>query len=172
MSIVLWSLAALAGLVLIVLLSPWHLRLSGTTSPPAARAELRLLAGHAPSIAIPLRPRGPKAPDRKRKRKTSRRRAPPRGTLALLRGILGAFRLRRLTLAGRIGLDDPADTGRLWALIVALSHTLRGPSRRIDLAPDFSGPCLDLEATGEIAVLPLRLIRAGAAFAWANRGAP
>jgi hypothetical protein len=90
----------------------------------------------------------------------------------LIRGILSSVRLDRLTLAGRIGLDDPADTGQVWGLLVPLIQILRGPRRRIDLAPDFSGPCLDLEATGEIAILPLRLIRAGAIFAWTNRRAP
>jgi hypothetical protein len=53
-----------------------------------------------------------------------------------------------------------------------LVYTLSGAGRRIDLVPEFSGPCLDLEATGEVAIRPVRLLRAGAALAWANRGRP
>lgn len=173
MSVLGWGLAGLGALVLAALLSPWHLRLSGTTAPLSARAELRLFAGKAPPIPIPLGRRGGReGSDTKRKRQTSRHRAPPRGTAALIHGILSAIRVHRLTLAGRIGLDDPADTGRLWGMIQPLIHVLRGPRRLIDLAPEFSGPCLDLAATGEVAILPLRLIRAAATFAWTNRSAP
>jgi hypothetical protein len=169
-TVLLWLLAALA---VTALFSPWHLRLSGRTVPPSASAELRLLAGHAPPIPIPLGPRGGRqARGTKRKRKKSHHRAPLRGTAALIRGIVSSVRLDRLTLAGRIGFDDPADTGHVWGLLVPLIQVFRGPRRRIDLAPDFAGPCLDLEATGEIAILPLRLIRAGAIFAWTNRRAP
>jgi hypothetical protein len=164
-----WLLAALLGLVSLVLLCPWHLRVAGTTAPPTARVELRLVAGLAPAIRLPLGQRG-RATDTKaqRRRPRARRRGPPRETAALIRGILQSMRLRRLSLSGRIGLDDPAETGQLWALIVPLAHLLGGPRRRIDLVPEFAGPCLDLEASGEIAVRPLRLIRAGAAFALAN----
>jgi hypothetical protein len=171
-----WLLFALLALVLLTLLAPWHLRFDGRTSPLSARVELRLLAGLAPPIPIPLG-RNKDAPHRAKRAKpkrSGRRRSGrlPRGIGALILDLFDAVRIRSLHLSGRFGLDDPADTGVLWGRMAPLVYTLSGAGRRIDLVPEFSGPCLDLEATGEVAIRPVRLLRAGAVLAWANRGRP
>lgn len=171
-----WLLTALLGLLLGALLAPWHVRFIGRTAPLRGRVELRLLAGNAPAIPIPLgRSRKPGGRKRKHGRKeaprkgTSRRGRPlPAGILDLVFGILAAIRFRRFRVAGRIGLDDPADTGMLWGHLAPFVYGLSAPGREIEVSPDFSGPCFDLEARGDIAILPIRLLRAGAAFGWAN----
>jgi hypothetical protein len=171
-----WGLAVIIGLLLLAVLTPWHVRLAGRTAPLGARVEVRLLAGYAPAIRFPVGPRAKKAqqakPSKPRKaRKRRRRRSVPRGVGDLVLGLLAAFRIRRLHLSGRIGLDDPADTGALWGQLTPLVYGLGGPSREIALAPAFDGPCLDLEGFAEVAIRPVRLLRAGLGFALANRRA-
>ncbi|KPQ13748.1 MAG: Protein of unknown function (DUF2953) [Rhodobacteraceae bacterium HLUCCO18] len=171
MAALIWIAAALVVLVMLALLMPWHLCFRGTTQPFALRLHLRLLGGHAPGIPIPLA----RSADRKgarRSRKDRRKRAMPRGLPDLVLGLLSAFRVRRLRLTGRFGLPDPADTGTLWGCLTPVIYGLSGGERRIDIAPEFSGACLDLTGSGELLIHPLRLLRAGLAFAWANRGAP
>ncbi len=175
MAALIWIAAAVVVLALLALLAPWHLRFRGTTAPLALRLHLRLLGGHAPGIPIPLS----RATDREGARKTRkdrqkrpRKRAMPNGLRALIFGVLSALRVKRLRLTGRIGLPDPADTGTLWGCLTPAIYGLHGPERRIDIAPEFSGACLDLTGSGDIVIRPLRLLRAGLAFAWANRGTP
>src|SRR6056297_2079851 len=186
MAALIWIAAAVVVLALLALLAPWHLRFRGTTAPLALRLHLRLLGGHAPGIPIPLSRATAgipiplsRATDREGARKTRkdrlkrpRKRAMPNGLRALIFGVLSALRVKRLRLTGRIGLPDPADTGTLWGCLTPAIYGLHGPERRIDIAPEFSGACLDLTGSGDIVIRPLRLLRAGLAFAWANRGTP
>ncbi|NKX44698.1 hypothetical protein [Roseicyclus persicicus] len=157
---------ALMALLLAAALLPWHLRVEATTAPPRLRLSLRLLAGIAP--AIPLAPGGP----RTRRPAPRRTRRPPslhrlQGTGRLVAALLGAVGLRRLRLSGRFGLDDPADTGALYGLV----QTARASGAALDLAPDFSGPCLDLAAEGTLILRPARVAAALIRFGWTNRGA-
>ncbi|MDG4648074.1 DUF2953 domain-containing protein [Roseibacterium sp. SDUM158017] len=172
-----WLLGAALALVLVTLLAPWHVRAQGRTSPPHLRIEVRPLAGHAPAIPIPVplgrQGRTPRPRATRRPREDVRaRRLRPAGLRALAFGILRAIRLRHLEVRGRIGLDDPADTGVLWGRLAPFAFALSGPRRRIDVAPDFSEACLDVEAVAELVVRPLGLLRAGMAFGWANVRAP
>jgi len=175
MAALIWIAAAVVVLALLVLLAPWHLRFRGTTAPLALRLHLRLLGGYAPGIPIPLTrsaDREGAGKTRKDRQKRPRKRAMPNGLRALIFGVLSALRVKRLRLTGRIGLPDPADTGTLWGCLTPAIYGLHGPERRIDIAPEFSGACLDLTGSGDIVIRPLRLLRAGLAFAWANRGTP
>jgi hypothetical protein len=115
---------------------------------------------------------GPRPPRKKKRkpRKDRRYRGTPRGLRDLILGLLSALRLRNLRLSGRIGLPDPADTGTLWGALTPFIYGLSAPHRRIDVAPEFSGACLDLDGSGDLVIRPTRLLRAGLAFAWANRG--
>ncbi len=59
----------------------------------------------------------------------------------------------------RLGLGDPADTGQLWALLGPLAGmlaTVDDASIRID--PDFVDAAVEVDAGGELRVVPLRLI--------------
>jgi hypothetical protein len=80
--------------------------------------------------------------------------------------LLAAIRLRDLGLHLRLGLGDPADTGRLWAVVgplSAASRCLRSADVRIE--PAFDEPVLDFDAHGDAELVPLRLLALGLAFA-------
>lgn len=166
--------AGLFVLVLGALLLPWHVRVLGRTAPGELRVQLRLLGGYAPAIPLPLQSvagRATRPKDRPRKqRRRPRRFRGFRGLADLVPALLAAFSFDRLRLSGTFGLSDPADTGTLWGLLAPFVHTIGAPDGRIDIAPDFTGPCLDLEGAGDLVIRPVRLIGAGLAFARANRG--
>jgi len=83
-----------------------------------------------------------------------RRRALDRG-----RAVLRTLRWRELRLHVRLGLEDPAATGRLWAFVGPLGAVLAGlHSVDIVLQPDFVEPALDFDARGRLVFVPLRLL--------------
>jgi hypothetical protein len=62
-------------------------------------------------------------------------------------------------VTARIGLDDPADTGRLWAFIGPVSATLTAVSgASISVAPDFARETLEVDGQGNFRLIPLKLI--------------
>lgn len=70
-----------------------------------------------------------------------------------------AIHKQDLRLHGRLGLDDPADTGRLWALLGPLSGTLANcRTAAITLEPDFHDATLELQGSGRIRLIPLQLL--------------
>lgn len=88
-----------------------------------------------------------------------------RGVLRLLRGLAGRVRFVSLHLAGRVGLDDPCDTGRLWGSICAATGFLHGSKRvRIQVEPDFNEAVLELDGRGEIRFIPVTLFLPAARF--------
>ncbi|MBF9061457.1 DUF2953 domain-containing protein, partial [Rhodobacterales bacterium HKCCSP123] len=89
------------------------------------------------------------------------------GTGRLVASLLGAIGLRRLSLRGRFGFDDPADTGAVYGLL----QGARATGARIDLVPEFTGACLELAAEGTVILRPARVAGALLRFGWANRGA-
>jgi hypothetical protein len=80
----------------------------------------------------------------------------------------------------RLGLDDPADTGRLWGLlwpVVALAQALHGAEVRLE--PEFLEETVQFQAQGRVAASPLRLLAIAGGLAlspatvgawWASRG--
>jgi len=89
----------------------------------------------------------------------------PRRAAALLRGLTARVHVRRLELAVRLGLDDPADTGRLWGVIgpaAALAPVPR--SANVAITPDFTAPVFHLDADAEARVVPLAVLAVAAAF--------
>ncbi|WP_189613436.1 DUF2953 domain-containing protein [Saccharospirillum salsuginis] len=79
--------------------------------------------------------------------------------LTLARRVLGAIHIQQLDIQGRMGLGDPADTGRLWSVVGPVTAILASPRvTRIHFEPDFSDPVLDLQGNGRIRLVPLRLI--------------
>lgn len=70
-----------------------------------------------------------------------------------------AIHKRDLTLHGRVGLGDPADTGQLWAVmgpIVAIMDNVQSAS--IHIEPEFIDTTLELDSNGDIRLIPLQLI--------------
>ena len=86
-----------------------------------------------------------------------------RPTLRLVRSLPGAFRLRRIRLAGVVGLADPEATGRLFALVHALAPA--APERvALILTPDFTKPCLHGRAEVRLHLRLARLLYMAARF--------
>lgn len=79
--------------------------------------------------------------------------------LRFARDLWHAFRKRDLQLRIRVGLGDPADTGRLWALFGPLSGLLSNvEDASIELEPDFVDTVFELDSRGSVSVIPLQLL--------------
>jgi hypothetical protein len=76
-----------------------------------------------------------------------------------LRAVLGALQWSELHLHVRLGLDDPADTGCLWAFMGPLGAGLTS-LRAVELTiePDFIEATLDIDARGRLVLVPLQLL--------------
>lgn len=69
-----------------------------------------------------------------------------------------AIHKQNVRLMVRMGLGDPADTGRLWAVLGPLSGILaRRRDIRIAIEPDFLDATLDVDSSGTVRIVPLQL---------------
>jgi hypothetical protein len=69
-----------------------------------------------------------------------------------------AIHKKNVRLLVRMGLGDPADTGRLWAVLGPLSGILAGRRDiRIAIEPDFLDATLDVDSSGTVRIVPLQL---------------
>lgn len=83
----------------------------------------------------------------------------------LARDLLRAVRLDDLYLHARLGLGDPADTGRLWALLGPVGAAASAlPGVDVRLEPEFLDPVLEGEARGRAVVVPLEILVLVGAF--------
>jgi len=70
-----------------------------------------------------------------------------------------AIHKRDMYLQLQIGLDDPADTGHLWAIMGPLSAVLaHSQTVHIDIEPDFSDSHFEFNSNGDIRIIPLQLL--------------
>lgn len=82
-----------------------------------------------------------------------------RGVLRFLCDMARCVRFVSLHVAGRVGLDDPCDTGRLWGSICAVTGFLHGAKRvRFLVEPEFNEAVLELDGRGEIRIVPATLL--------------
>lgn len=82
-----------------------------------------------------------------------------RRVLRLLRDLFATARFHELRLLLRLGLGDPADTGRLWALLgplAAAAQNLRDADVRIE--PEFVDAALEFRAAGQLRLIPLQYV--------------
>lgn len=64
-----------------------------------------------------------------------------------------------LHLRVRLGLGDPADTGRLWALVGPISALLQTiPGTSVVIEPEFSDSVCEADAAGNVRVVPLKVV--------------
>jgi hypothetical protein len=79
--------------------------------------------------------------------------------LRLVRDLLRRVHIFDLSLKVRLGLDDPADTGRLWAVVgpVAALLTLP-PVARFAIEPEFNTETLEVDGKGHIRIIPIQLL--------------
>lgn len=86
--------------------------------------------------------------------------------LRLFRCLATRIRVRRLRLHVRLGLDDPADTGRLWGIVAPLTWAAQVPAGA-DLAiePEFTGADFRFDGEGAVRIVPIELLATLIAFA-------
>ena len=59
----------------------------------------------------------------------------------------------------RLGLGDPADTGRLWAVVGPVSGMLAGlRGASVAIEPDFADPTLEFSGSGKLRFVPLQIV--------------
>ena len=88
-----------------------------------------------------------------------------RRAFRFIKDLLCAAHARDLYLRLRIGLSDPADTGRLWGFlgpVAGIATNLRNAEVRIE--PEFLAPALEVESHGEFRLIPLQCIALATAF--------
>lgn len=74
------------------------------------------------------------------------------------RDLWTAAHKQSLLLRLRIGLGDPADTGRLWAVVGPISGVLSAvPNATIEIEPEFFDPVFELNTSGRIRIVPLHV---------------
>lgn len=173
-----WLLLALPAGLLGLLAIPLDLGFAyrrGGDQPHASCAVAWLFG----AIRLRLCPR-PQAGRRRRKavKRQARAGGRPRRLLTMLRArgfpgrlvrlardLLRCLHVRRLSLDVRLGLDDPADTGRLWGLVAPLASLLAPPPRtRIAITPDFTAQVFEMECRGQVRIVPLQLLAFGLLF--------
>lgn len=82
-----------------------------------------------------------------------------------LQDLLGVLRLRTLRVDGRIGLDDPYDTGRFWGLFSALTGILHVKRQiKIAIEPEFNAAVFELDGHGVLSFTPLRILSIATLF--------
>jgi hypothetical protein len=183
LSNVLLALAALAVLVVLLLAVPVEMRfrLQGVAAF-SGQVTLRWLFGLATyRVRVPRARRPPptgEVPSAKSKARGERRGGRAR-VMALLRQ--AAFRRRLVRLVGdllraariddlglrlRLGLGDPADTGRLWAFVGPASAAVLGLRNvRIRLEPEFMDEVFEFDAEGRVWLVPLQFLALAIGFA-------
>jgi hypothetical protein len=167
-------LLTLAGAVLAILAMP--VRVTLVVRGRAAHARVRALAGLVRKELPGGGDRPPAEAARRPGGGDGRRGARRAWALARSRGFLRrgsrfaarlwrALHVGELTGRARIGLDDPADTGELWAVLAPACSLLarRHPDFRV--TPSFQGECLEVDACFRLTVVPLELIAITLAFA-------
>ena len=70
-----------------------------------------------------------------------------------------AIHKKDLRLWVRAGLGDPADTGRLWAILGPLSGVFsRSDDVSVVIEPDFLDATLEVDSSGTVRVVPLQIV--------------
>jgi Protein of unknown function (DUF2953) len=80
--------------------------------------------------------------------------------------LVAALHLRQLRLRMRLGLGDPADTGRLWAFVGPLNVWARNlRDVQLQIEPEFIDPVFEFQAHGRLRLIPLQLLILAIGFA-------
>lgn len=84
----------------------------------------------------------------------------------LVRDLVAAAHLRGLHLRLRLGLGDPADTGRLWAVVGPLAAAARNQrDAEVEIEPEFVDPVFDFQTDGRMLLVPLQFLVLAIGFA-------
>ena len=92
-----------------------------------------------------------------------------RGIVRLVRRVFAGLQVSDVALWIRVGLDDPADTGRLYGCLYPFSRVLSGIVHSdIDLRPDFSGAHLTFDGHARVRLVPARVLGPAVAFTFSR----
>ena len=138
------------------------------------RFQLRIPQAERRGPRPASRPKKKKTPPRHKKKKANARAvvsllkqpAFRRRVFKFIRDTVRATHARDLFVRLRIGLGDPADTGRLWAIVgpvAGMAQNLRVARLRIE--PEFMDPVFEVESHGRFRLVPIQFIVLAAAFA-------
>lgn len=171
-----WGLLGVFALLLAVLITPVRLQVRLQTDPKLRYlVQVRILGGLSPPLAII---------DSARPRKTRQTRTKPRkkpsgamkmvggGRAAaaipqLVKGVMGTIHLDYLRLDVVAGLDDPADTGRLYGGLAPLHYGAPCSDKVvISLQPDFAQQRFDCALDAAAHVTVFALVPVLARFCW------
>jgi len=73
--------------------------------------------------------------------------------------ILNVMQVRIFRLRVRLGLEDPADTGQVWAFVGPLTAMLAGArGTDIEIEPDFERAFLSVDGNAELRIVPIRVL--------------
>lgn len=79
--------------------------------------------------------------------------------IKFVKDLFKSIQIAAFYLRVRLGLDDPADTGRLWALLGPLSIYLSNLSNAtVSLEPEFQRETLIVDGNGEVRIVPLKIV--------------
>lgn len=82
-----------------------------------------------------------------------------------IRDVFRATHARDLFLRLRIGIGDPADTGRLWALVGPIAGmALNIASAEVQIVPEFMDPVFEVESRGRVRLVPIQFVAMSVAF--------
>lgn len=88
-----------------------------------------------------------------------RERAFRRRILRFVADLWRGIHKKNVELLVRLGLGDPADTGRLWAVLGPLSGMLaRLRDARVVIEPDFVDATFEVDSSGTLRVIPLQFV--------------
>lgn len=168
----LWTLAALAAGAIALLAVPVEMRFDVRRQATwQASVRVRWMFG---LLDLPITGgiRADEKPARKKRRRKSDGAARlwrvildagfRRRLARFVRDALVVFRPCDLQLRCRLGLDDPADTGMLWAAAGPLTACT---PVQLDIAPVFPGPAFELMSRGRVRIIPAQVLGLVAAFA-------
>ena len=80
--------------------------------------------------------------------------------------LVGAAHLHRLHLRMRLGLGDPADTGRLWALVGSLNAVAQNlRNADVQIEAEYLDPVFEFQARGRLLLVPLQFLILAIGFA-------
>ena len=132
-------------------------------------------------VKIPIRPQhGEARPAQSKKARRARdrtRRGPHVGAMLrskgflsrllwLLRRLYRCLHIRCLRLHLLLGLDDPADTGRIWGMVGPLALAVPVPAGAdVAIHPEFTGAAFRIDGEGAVRIVPIEVIATLFAFA-------
>lgn len=168
-AVVLLVLVALLAIpVMVTFQVSWQQTLQGRVTLHWAfglvRIQIRSMQSTPPSVAgeAPRKKvgRGKRsAPKRTNLSAVVRQKAFRRRIFRFMSDVWHALHKTDVTLRVRVGLGDPADTGRLWAVVGPVAGMLSNiREATVEIEPEFIDATFELESRGTIRFIPLQLI--------------